>query len=88
MFIRRGLNPDTRTNCLLKYWKDCAYGTLANFFQNFIKTVLKNLIPKEAVKEAFDEALRASTAEHKFGFLGLGIFKKIGKVSADDIILE
>lgn len=88
MFIRRGLNPDTRTNCLLKYWKDCAYGTLANFFQNFIKTVLKNLIPKEAVKEAFDEALRASTAEHKFGFLGLGIFKKIGKVNAEDIILE
>lgn len=88
MFIRRGLNPDTRTNCLLKYWKDCAYGTLANLFQNFIKAVLKNLIPKEAVKEAFDEAIRASTAEDKFGFLGLGILKKIGKVSADDITLE
>ena len=40
------------------------------------------------MKEAFDEAIRASTAEDKFGFLGLGIFKNIGKVSADDITLE
>jgi len=86
MFIRRGLNPDTRTNCLLKYWKDCAYGTLANFFQNFIKTVLKNLIPKEAVKEAFGEAIRATTnTDNKFGLFGLG-FLKNKKVS--EIVLD
>jgi len=86
MFIRRGLNPDTRTNCLLKYWKDCAYGTLANFFQNFIKTVLKNLIPKEAVKEAFGEAIRATTnKDNKFGLFGLGFFrnKNMSDIVAD-----
>jgi len=66
MFIRRGLNPDTRQNFLLKYWKDCCYGVLGNFVQNFIKTVMKNLIPKETVEEAFQEAYKSRA---KFGFL-------------------
>jgi len=56
MFIRRGLNPDTRTNFLQKYFKDCAYGGLAVFNAAFLKAVLKNLIPKEAVSGAFEEA--------------------------------
>lgn len=89
MFIRRGLNPDTRTNCLLKYWKDCAYGAFANFFQNFIKTVLKNLIPKEAVEDAFGEAIRATTnTENKFGLFGLGIFKYKKVSDVMDLDLE
>lgn len=93
MFIRRGLNPDTRTNCLLKYWKDCAYGTLANFFQNFIKTVLKNLLPEEAVTEAFGEAIRATTnKDNKYAIVEIllmpfGFRKMKEKVSANDVMV-
>ena len=43
MFIRRGLNPDTRENFLQKYWKDAVYGSLAGFNAAFMKAVLKNL---------------------------------------------
>ena len=53
MFIRRGMNPDTRPNFLQKYWKDALYGSLAGFNATFMKQVLKNLIPQEAVEEAF-----------------------------------
>ncbi len=44
--IRRGLNPDTRPNCLRKYWKDAVYGSLAGFNAAFMKAVLKNLLPQ------------------------------------------
>lgn len=50
--IRRGLNPDTRPNCLRKYWKDAVYGSLAGFNAAFLKAVLKNLLPK--ADEVFD----------------------------------
>ncbi len=50
--IRRGLNPDTRPNCLRKYWKDAVYGSLAGFNAAFMKAVLKNLLPK--ADEVFD----------------------------------
>jgi len=52
VFIRRGLNPDTRENLLRRYWKDAVYGSLAGFNASFMKAVLKNLIPKEAIEEA------------------------------------
>lgn len=55
MFIRRGMNPDTRPNFLQKYWKDAVYGSLAGFNATFMKQVLKNLIPQEAVEEAFND---------------------------------
>lgn len=55
MFIRRGMNPDTRPQFLQKYWKDCMYGSLAGFNATFMKAVLKNLIPREAVEEAFND---------------------------------
>ena len=55
IFIRRGLNPDTRRNFLSKYWKDAVYGALAGFNASFMKAVLKNLIPREAVEEVFVE---------------------------------
>jgi hypothetical protein len=55
MFIRRGMNPDTRPNFLQKYWKDAVYGSLAGFNATFMKSVLKNLIPQEAVEEAFND---------------------------------
>jgi len=54
-FIRRGLNPDTRTNFLHKYWKDAVYGSLAGFNASFMKAVLKNLIPQEAIESALDD---------------------------------
>mmetsp|Transcript_8767 Transcript_8767/g.13444 ORF Transcript_8767/g.13444 Transcript_8767/m.13444 type:complete len:1055 (+) Transcript_8767:1648-4812(+) len=54
-FIRRGLNPDTRTNFLHKYWKDAVYGSLAGFNASFMKAVLKNLIPQEAIEHALDD---------------------------------
>lgn len=55
MFIRRGMNPDTRPQFLQRYWKDCIYGALAGFNATFMKAVLKNLIPREAVEEAFND---------------------------------
>jgi hypothetical protein len=55
IFIRRGLNPDTRRNFITKYWKDAVYGALAGFNASFMKAVLKNLIPREAVEEVFVE---------------------------------
>ena len=55
MFIRRGLNPDTRPQFLQKYWKDAVYGSLAGFNASFMKQVMKNLIPQEVVEEAFND---------------------------------
>ena len=52
IFIRRGLNPDTRTNFIQKYWKDAVYGSLAGFNAAFLKAVLKNLIPQDQVLDA------------------------------------
>lgn len=52
IFIRRGLNTDTRERFLQKYWKDAVYGSLAGFNAAFMKHVLKNLIPQEAVEVA------------------------------------
>jgi len=52
LFIRRGLNPDTRRHFIHKYWKDAAYGGLAGFNAAFMKQVLKNLVPQEAVEDA------------------------------------
>lgn len=52
MFIRRGMNPDTRHRFLQKYWKDAVYGSLAGFNATFMKQILKNLIPQEAVEDA------------------------------------
>lgn len=54
MFIRRGLNPDTRTNFLQKYWKDAVYGSLAGFNAAFMKAVLKNLIPQDQVLDVLE----------------------------------
>jgi len=54
MFIRRGLNPDTRPNFLEKYWKDAIYGSLAGFNAAFLKAIMKNLIPKEVIEEMVD----------------------------------
>lgn len=59
LFIRRGLNPDTRPEFLRKYWKDAVYGSLAGFNAAFLKQVLKNLIPEEAVEDALrDQRLK------------------------------
>lgn len=55
MFIRRGMNPDTRQNFISKYWKDAVYGSLAGFNASFLKAVLKNLIPQEALEDALQE---------------------------------
>jgi hypothetical protein len=72
IFIRRGLNPDTRSDCVRKYWKDAVYGSLAGFNAAFMKAVLKNLLPQA------DEIL--DVMEHRqvrlFNFLGK-IFKSI-----------
>lgn len=54
MFIRRGLNPDTRENFLQKYWKDAVYGSLAGFNAAFLKAVLKNLIPQDQVLDVLE----------------------------------
>lgn len=51
LFIRRGMNADTRERFLQKYWKDAVYGSLAGFNAAFMKQVLKNLIPQEAVED-------------------------------------
>jgi len=55
MFIRRGLNPDSRERFLSRYWKDAVYGSLAGFNASFMKSVMKNLIPKEVIEEAVME---------------------------------
>lgn len=55
MFIRRGLNPDTRPNFLTRYWKDAVYGGLAGFNAAFMKGVLKNLIPQEQMLDVLDQ---------------------------------
>jgi len=54
LFIRRGLNPNTRQNFLNLYWKDAVYGSLAGFNAAFMKAVLKNLIPQEVALEALE----------------------------------
>lgn len=56
LFIRRGLNTDTRERFLQKYWKDAVYGSLAGFNAAFMKHVLKNLIPQEAVEVALRDS--------------------------------
>lgn len=54
IFIRRGLNPDTRKDCLRKYWKDAVYGSLAGFNSAFLKAVLKNLMPQDQVLDVLE----------------------------------
>lgn len=55
LFIRRGMNPDTRPQFVQKYWKEAVYGSLAGFNAAFMKHVLKNLIPQEAVEDVLRE---------------------------------
>jgi len=55
LFIRRGMNPDTRSRFIQKYWQDAVYGSLAGFNAAFLKQVLKNLIPQEVVEDALRE---------------------------------
>lgn len=55
VFIRRGMNPDTRHRFIQRYWKDAVYGSLAGFNATFLKQVLKNLVPQDAVEDAFKE---------------------------------
>lgn len=55
IMIRRGMNPDTRSGFLRKYWKDAVYGSLAGFNAAFMKHVLKNLIPQETFEHALQE---------------------------------
>lgn len=55
MFIRRGLNPDTRERFLQKYWKDAVYGSLAGFNAAFMKAVLKNMVPQDQVLDVFEK---------------------------------
>lgn len=55
LFIRRGMNPDTRPRFVQKYWKDAVYGSLAGFNAAFLKQILKNLIPEEVVEGALRE---------------------------------
>lgn len=54
LFIRRGLNPNTRQQFLHKYWKDAVYGSLAGFNAAFMKAVLKNLVPQDMALEALE----------------------------------
>jgi hypothetical protein len=55
LFIRRGMNPDTRPRFMQKYWKDAVYGSLAGFNAAFLKHILKNLIPEQVVEDALRE---------------------------------
>lgn len=55
LFIRRGMNPDTRPRFVQKYWKDAVYGSLAGFNAAFLKHILKNLIPEQVVEDALRE---------------------------------
>jgi hypothetical protein len=52
LFIRRGMNSDTRPQFIQKYWKDAVYGSLAGFNATFMKLVMKNLVPAEFVEGA------------------------------------
>jgi len=54
LFIRRGLNPNTRQNFVHKYWKDAVYGSLAGFNAAFLKAILKNLVPQDVALEALE----------------------------------
>ena len=54
LFIRRGLNPNTRQNFLHKFWKDAIYGSLAGFNAAFLKAVLKNLISEDEALQALE----------------------------------
>lgn len=63
LFIRRGMNPDTRPRFVQKYWKDAVYGSLAGFNAAFLKQILKNLIPQDVVEDAI--------RERQLKFLGL-----------------
>ena len=54
IFIRRGLNPDTRPNFLHKFWKDAVYGSLAGFNAAFMKAILKNMVPQDQVLDVFE----------------------------------
>jgi hypothetical protein len=54
IFIRRGLNPNTREKFIEKYWKDAVYGSLAGFNAAFMKAVLKNLVPHDVALEALE----------------------------------
>ena len=54
LFIRRGLNPNTRQNFLHKFWKDAVYGSLAGFNAAFLKAILKNLISEDKALEALE----------------------------------
>ena len=54
LFIRRGLNPNTRQHFVHKYWKDAVYGSLAGFNAAFMKAVLKNLVPQDMALEALE----------------------------------
>lgn len=67
IFIRRGLNPNTRQNFLQTYWKDAVYGSLAGFNAAFMKAVLKNLIPQEVALEALES--RQAKIYHWLGAL-------------------
>lgn len=51
LWIRRGMNPETRANYYSKYWKDAVYGSLAGFNATFMKGVLKRAV-KTAAKSA------------------------------------
>ncbi|GMI45705.1 hypothetical protein TrCOL_g12968 [Triparma columacea] len=51
LWIRRGMNPETRSNYYSKYWKDAVYGSLAGFNATFMKGVLKRAV-KSAAKSA------------------------------------
>jgi len=69
MFIRRGLNPQTRPNFLYKYWKDAMYGSLAGFNAAFMKAVLKNLLPQDQVLDVLESRqLRAVDWVSRFFF--------------------
>jgi hypothetical protein len=54
IFIRRGLNPNTREKFIQKYWKDAVYGSLAGFNAAFMKAVLKNLVPQDVALQAIE----------------------------------
>eukprot|EP00579_Thalassiosira_antarctica_P013683 CAMPEP_0201941612 /NCGR_PEP_ID=MMETSP0903-20130614/47457_1 /ASSEMBLY_ACC=CAM_ASM_000552 /TAXON_ID=420261 /ORGANISM="Thalassiosira antarctica, Strain CCMP982" /LENGTH=1170 /DNA_ID=CAMNT_0048483737 /DNA_START=178 /DNA_END=3693 /DNA_ORIENTATION=- len=58
LFIRRGMNANTRQSFIHKYWKDAVYGSLAGFNAAFMKAVLKNLIPQEVALEALEGGSR------------------------------
>lgn len=72
LFIRRGLNPNTRQNFVHNYWKDAVYGSLAGFNAAFLKAVLKNLVPQDVALEALQEGRQ------------LKIFNWLGSLLADE----